>query len=88
MTTVQTSRTLGCYGFRLSGVADAGGLLVDVPADWPALELRHAPPDGSGRVADAIDDDHAEIVLRHGWIELDRRTGVVTFRLPTAPPSA
>jgi hypothetical protein len=80
------SRLPGCYGFRLSGLTDARNLLVDAPRDWPALELRSAPPDGQAPTADAIGPDRAHLVLRRGWVEIDRRAGVVTFRIAPRPP--
>jgi hypothetical protein len=80
------SRVSGCYGFRLSGLGDADGLLIDAPGDWPALELRYAPPDCEAPASDSIDGDRAHLVLRGGWVELERPTGVVTFRLEPRPP--
>jgi hypothetical protein len=76
----------GCYGFRLSGLRDADGLLVEASDDWPVLELRHAPPDGVAPISDSIGADGAHLVLRRGWVELDRPSGAVTFRLAPRPP--
>ena len=86
LTTGQTSRPAGCYGFRLTGLRGARGLLVDAPLEWPALELRHTPPDGQGPLFDLIGAERAQIVLRRGWVELDRPTGVVTFHMAPTPP--
>jgi hypothetical protein len=80
------SRLSGCYGFRLSGLSHDGSLLIDAPGAWPALELRRAPPNGDGPTSDSIAADRAHLVMRSGWVELDRPTGVVTFRMAPRPP--
>jgi hypothetical protein len=86
LTTEQTSRYTGCYGFRLSGLGDAQSLLVEASPTWPALELRHARPRGAAPTLDEVGPDDAQLMLQRGWVELDRRAGLVTFRLPAAPP--
>ena len=75
----------GCYGFRISGVERARSLLVEAPPHWPTLELRHAPPDRKAPDMDRIGPERAELVLQHGWVEVDRRRGVVMFRLAERP---
>jgi hypothetical protein len=86
VTTDRTSRPAGCYGFRLAGLRGAAELLVEVPTGWPALELRHAPTDGEPPTLDTIGPDRAVLALQRGWVELDRRAGSITFRLPDRPP--
>jgi hypothetical protein len=88
LATTRTFGSTGCYGFRLSGIPEAGSLLVEAPPHWPALALRHAPPDGEGPTLDGIGPDRAELMLQHGWVELDRPTGLVTFRLHRRPPDS
>ena len=84
---MRTSSEVGCYGFRVSGLSGAADLLVDAPPSWPRLEVRHASPAGSPRPAlDSIGPDVAQILLQHGWVELDRRAASVTFRLAAPPP--
>lgn len=88
MTTAQRSRdAAGCYGFRLGGVDGAHDLLVDAPADWPLLDLRHATPVGAGPEMDAVGPDRAELTMHGGWMTIERSPPRVTFRLP-APPRA
>jgi hypothetical protein len=88
MATPQKSRKLtGCYGFALAGVGGAESLLVDAPAGWPLLELRHAPPGPGAPELDTLGPDRAELPLHGGWVTIEREPARATFRLPAAPPS-
>jgi hypothetical protein len=86
LTTARRSRPAGCYGFRLEGIQPAPELLVDAPADWPSLTVRHLPPDGSGPAVDVVGPDRAQLPLHDGWVTVDRVPPQVTFRLPSPPP--
>jgi len=87
-TTAQRSRPArGCYGFRLAGVAAARDLLVDAPADWPTLEVRHEPADAGGPSVDRVGPERAELTMHGGWMAIERAPLRVTFRLPARPPA-
>jgi len=83
---MRTSRSAGCYGFRLRGLDDAAGMLVEAPATWPVLELRRAAPPGKGPTLDRIGPDRAELVLQRGWLELDRSPRLATFYVESPLP--
>jgi hypothetical protein len=68
-------------------VQPAPELLVDAPADWPALTIAHAPPDASGPSVDVVGPDRAELPLYDGWVTVDRAPPRVTFHLPSPPPA-
>jgi hypothetical protein len=83
---MRMSRSAGCYGFRLRGLGDAHGMLVEAPATWPILEVRRAPLAGDGPTLDQIGPDRAELVLQRGWLELDRSARLATFRFESPLP--
>lgn len=86
--TAQTSRNRsGCYGFALAGVRGAEELLVDAPAEWPELELRHAAPGPGAPEQDTVGPRRAELPLHGGWVTVERAPARVTFRLPAPPPA-
>jgi hypothetical protein len=68
-------------------VAGAEELLVDAPADWPELGLRHAAPGPDGPHEDRIGPRSAELTLHGGWVTIEREPARVTFRLPQPPPA-
>jgi hypothetical protein len=88
LTTAQTVRPGGCYGFRLDGVAAARELLVDAPPDWPRLRVDCQMPQGLAPTADVVGAERAELPLHGGWVTVDRSPPRVTFRLPAPPPAA
>lgn len=76
----------GAYGFRLSGVPEAAPLLIEAPAHWPRLELRHRRLEGTGPPGDRVERDRVELRLHTGgWVELDRTASHATFHLPRRP---
>jgi hypothetical protein len=77
----------GCYGFALAGVEGAEELLVEAPADWPELELRHAAPGPGAPEQDSVGPERAELTLHGGWVTIERVPARVTFRLPAPPPA-
>jgi hypothetical protein len=78
----------GCYGFRLAGVDGARDLLVDVPASWPALELRVRPAAGPVPAMDVVGPRTARLPLHaSGWMEIERDPARITFRLPEPSPA-
>jgi hypothetical protein len=86
LTTRQRSSVGGSYGFRLTGVDGARDLLIDAPAEWPELELRHEPPVDEAPEMDAVGPQRATLTLHGGWMTIERQPARVTFRLPAAPP--
>ncbi len=86
VTTPQTSRPGGCYGFRLAGVAEARDLLVDAPRDWPELYLCHSRPGDGSPPEDQLGPERARLTMHGGWITIDRAPARATFHLPVAPP--
>jgi hypothetical protein len=70
--TPQRSSNRGAYGFRLRGLAEAGGLLVEAPERWPDLTIERL--DGGRRPhTERVTADHARVWLAGGgFAELDR----------------
>lgn len=87
MTTAQTSRPSGCYGFRLAGVDGGRALLVDAPADWPLLDVRQEAASGTGPAVDRVGADRAELPLHDGWATVDRSPARATFHLHRPRPA-
>lgn len=65
---------------------DARDLLVQAPAEWPTLEVRHAVADGGRGELERIGPDRAELNLHDGRVQIEREPATVTFRTPSAPP--
>ena len=73
----------GAYGFRLRGVDGARELLVDAPADWPALELRCHVDSGPLPEHERLSDDRAELLLTAGGsVVIDRAAMRADYALP------
>ena len=77
----------GAYGFRITGLPDAGSLLAAASPDWPSVAL--SLDLGELEAEDEhLDDDRARLHLRTGgWIELEREPGRARYVVP-APLSA
>jgi hypothetical protein len=78
------SRSLGAYGLRILGVTGVEGSLVEVPDEWPAVELAVEVGELDAD-EEHLDEDHARIRLRTGgWIEIDRDPGLATYMVAAA----
>lgn len=76
----------GVYGFRVTGVDGARELLVEVPPEWPALEVGFRRVVETLPTTERIDDYEAHLrLLSGGSVHLDRSSGRVVFSLPTRP---
>ncbi|WP_028065231.1 hypothetical protein [Solirubrobacter soli] len=81
MTTEQRSR-LGAYGFRLEGLADAAGLLVEAPQHWPSLTLRRVAG-GAPFTGESVTDEGARLWLAGGALaDLHRAAGRADLEVP------
>jgi hypothetical protein len=70
---------LGAYGLRILGVTGVEGSLVEVPDEWPAVELAVEVGELDAD-EEHLDEAHARIRLRTGgWIEIDRDPGLATY---------
>ncbi len=77
------SAVAGAYGFRLSGVPDAGALLVDAPETWPPLDLIRIEADGSRPEIEQVTDIRARLWLPGGaWATLDRERSSARLAIP------
>ena len=77
------SAASGAYGFRLSGLADAGALLVDAPETWPQLDLMRVAPHGSRPEPEQVTQDRARLWLPGGaWATLDRERACAQLAIP------
>lgn len=93
MPETQRNEQWGCYGLRVSGLADPGRTLCEVPASWPLLRIRQERVDRRRRPADRlvgvtyIDEDAAVTWLDdRSRVELDRSTLEATILAPTTVP--
>jgi hypothetical protein len=81
VTTARRSST-GIYGFRLAGVPDADGLLVDVPNTWPVLTVERVADSGPA-LAEEVSADHARLWLSGGGCaQVDRSAGLARMGVP------
>lgn len=82
----QPSTARGAYGFRIAGLRDPGAHLPEAGADWPALEIVHAPaPPVTGSQPPpgtvAVRDDRAEVWIGDGQcVDVDRAAATIRFR--------
>jgi hypothetical protein len=76
----------GAYGFRLRGIAEAQGLLVEAPPHWSRLDLKVRITSGETPPGEYVDEAVARLRPRSGgWVEIDRHAGRATFSLPERP---
>lgn len=79
----------GAYGLRISGSDARPEQLLDVPADWPGIELIVETTGGPNRDAEYVDDVGARLWLSAGGVvELDRHSGRTVFYVNDRPPPA
>lgn len=82
MNTPQRSRK-GAYGFRLTGLADSGALLVDAPDAWPELEIARNAGGSVSRPVEEVTADHARLWLAGGAAaDLDREASRAVLHVP------
>lgn len=75
----------GAYGFSLRGVDGAQELLVEAPADWPALELRWHVDGGPLPDRELVTEQRARLLLNAGgWVEIERAALSAVYALPHA----
>jgi len=76
------------YGFALSGLPDAGSLLVDAPGNWPTLRIERDAP-GRRPAVERVSRDHATVWLTgDGFAELDRARMLARVRVPSGTADA
>jgi hypothetical protein len=79
----------GAYGLRISGSDARTEQLLDVPADWPAIELSVELTPEPDRGGEYVDDVGARLSLSAGGVaDLDRHSGRTVFRVKDRPPAA
>jgi hypothetical protein len=75
---------LGAYGLRLTGLPDAGHLLVRASQAWPELRISARRGSIEGAV-DRVDDERATLVLVGATAEVERLPGSVAFTFEDEP---
>jgi hypothetical protein len=79
----------GAYGLRISGSDARPEQLLDVPADWPGIELIVELTAELSREGEYVDDEGARLWLSAGGVaELHRHSGRTVFRVNERPPAA
>jgi hypothetical protein len=72
----------GAYGISIAGLAAAESMLVDARPRWPQLRLV-SEVDDPPVAAEAVTDDHAELILKTGGrLTLDRSRGLARYAVP------
>jgi hypothetical protein len=86
--TPRTSSNTGVYGFRLQGVPEASGLLVEAPEDWPNVQIERTH-DGSRPASELVTADEASVWLAGGgFAELDRSRLTARMAVPEGTTDA
>lgn len=77
----------GCYGCRISGLDAASELLVQIPDNWPQIDVEWQPSAGPPSDLDVIGPDQAVLpLLGEGRVTIERARRHVRFELPRRPP--